>query len=267
MAATRNTAERPTTPAARRPPLTARSVIASTLLGLDPPELRTAALVAGAELFGVRPGAARVALSRMVASGELAATPDGYRLAGALLARRARQDLSRRGAPNRWDGRWDVRIVPTGTRSAADRQELRAAMASLRFAPVRDGAWMRPANLPADVLPEAEATAATAIRTLGTVDDAEALASSLWDIGRWSTGAHDLLEEIAPLERALAAEQLDALAPSFVVAAAALRHLQADPLLPDELLPDGWPGAALRQEQAAFEASFRRLLRAWHLAR
>ncbi len=35
----------------------------------------------------------------------------------------------------------------------------------------------------------------------------------------------------------------DDLAPGFVLSAAVLRHLQADPLLPAELLPDGWPGA------------------------
>ena len=83
--------------------LAARSVIASTLLGLRPPQLRTAALVAGAELLGVSPGTARVAISRMVAAGELEPTADGYRLAGHLLARQARQDLSRLGAPEPWD--------------------------------------------------------------------------------------------------------------------------------------------------------------------
>ena len=70
MASTRNTV-------GARPRLTARSVLASTLLGLDPPELRTAALVAGAELLGVSPGTARVAISRMVTAGELEPTADG----------------------------------------------------------------------------------------------------------------------------------------------------------------------------------------------
>jgi phenylacetic acid degradation operon negative regulatory protein len=52
-----------------------------------------------------------------------------------------------------------------------------------------------------------------------------------------------------------------------VTAAACLRHLQRDPLLPSELLPSTWPGAGLRDQQRRFETSFREVLRAWHLAR
>jgi phenylacetic acid degradation operon negative regulatory protein len=40
-----------------------------------------------------------------------------------------------------------------------------------------------------------------------------------------------------------------------------LRHFQADPLLPEELLPRGWPGAALRTEYDRFDAAYRALLR------
>lgn len=261
MASSRNTL-------GARPRLTARSVLASTLLGLDPPELRTSALVAGAELLGVAPGTARVAISRMVAAGELEATGDGYRLAGPLLARRARQDLSRRGAPVGWDGRWATRIAPGEARTAADRAELRAAMTALRHAALRDGVWLRPANLPGGVLPEAEAlVAAHTVRIVGEVDDGPALARSLWDLDGWSAGAGDLLAEIAPLQDRLDRDDADALAPAFVAAAASLRHLQADPLLPADLLPADWPGAELRATHERFEATFRRVLRAWHLAR
>ena len=61
--------------------LTARSVIASTLLGVDPPRLPTLALVRSGELFGLSEGATRTALSRMAAAGEVEADGTGYRLA------------------------------------------------------------------------------------------------------------------------------------------------------------------------------------------
>ncbi|MGO4760185.1 PaaX family transcriptional regulator C-terminal domain-containing protein, partial [Streptomyces sp. 2MCAF27] len=44
------------------------------------------------------------------------------------------------------------------------------------------------------------------------------------------------------------------------VAAAALRHLLADPVLPTGLLPPDWPGADLRSRYEAFEREFRALL-------
>ena len=40
----------------------------------------------------------------------------------------------------------------------------------------------------------------------------------------------------------------------FVTAAAMVRHLLTDPVLPDELLPDDWPGAALREAYNDFAA-------------
>jgi phenylacetic acid degradation operon negative regulatory protein len=41
----------------------------------------------------------------------------------------------------------------------------------------------------------------------------------------------------------------------FVAAAATVRHLLTDPVLPAELLPDNWPGAELRQTYHDFAAA------------
>lgn len=266
MASTRNT--RGPVPTVDRPRLTARSVIASTLLGINPPQLPTRALVGSAELLGVSAGTARVAISRMVAAGELEPTTDGYRLAGHLLRRQARQDLSRSGAPSDWDGTWRTALVPAEARSAADRSELRRAMAALRFGGLRDGVWLRPANLPAGSLGWADEVAAhQTIAVVGTVDDGRALVDRLWDLGAWAAAATGLLDELAPLRVRLDRGDTDALAEGFVVAAAVLRHLQADPLLPPALLPARWPGERLRRAQARFDASFKSVLRDWHLAR
>lgn len=273
MTATRNTsreAARPAPAATADAPrrLTARSVIASTLLGLRPPQLPTAALVAGAELLGVSPGTARVAISRMVASGELEPTGDGYRLAGHLLDRQARQQVSVAGAGRRWNGMWSTAIVPAEARPAADRAELRRAMAALRHAELRDGVWLRPANLATGAFPWAERVVqAQTITVVGTVDQPEELAARLWDLQGWSAQASTVLRELSGLQARLDRGDATALADSFVAAAGALRHLQADPLLPPKLLPASWPGAELRAAQDRFDTTFKAALRAWHLAR
>jgi phenylacetic acid degradation operon negative regulatory protein len=59
----------------------------------------------------------------------------------------------------------------------------------------------------------------------------------------WIATARRLLDEIA------SATDVPG---RFVAAAAIVRHLLSDPVLPAELLPDDWPGAALRQAYADF---------------
>jgi phenylacetic acid degradation operon negative regulatory protein len=232
---------------------------------VSPPELPTPALVRTAELLGIAPGTARVAMSRMVAAGELAATHNGYRLVGsALLARQARQDLSRLGPDDRWDGTWHTSVVTTEARSTAERTALRAAMGALRFAELREGVWLRPANLPSGILIEAEAVAADQCLALtSTVDHPIALAAGLWDLDGWAHTATGLLADLDRLHRRIAEDDHAALGEGFVVSAAVLRHLQADPLLPGDLLPAHWPGGLLRARHRSYDRAFKDTLAAW----
>jgi phenylacetic acid degradation operon negative regulatory protein len=254
-----------------RPRLTARSVVASTLLGVRPPELPTRSLVATARLLGVSEGSARTAISRMVAAGELEATNGGYRLAGpAFLARQTRQDLSRTGVDGSWDGTWRTEVVTADARPAADRADLRSALGALRHAELREGVWMRPDNLAGGLLPDAERIVRSQCRGLAARpldDDPAALAYDLWPLDRWATTARAIGEELAALEVRLADGDTGALAEGFIVAAHALRHFQADPLLPSELLPADWPGPTLRAEYEAFDRRFKHTLTTWQRAR
>lgn len=60
-----------------------------------------------------------------------------------------------------------------------------------------------------------------------------------------------------------ALDRAEVLADRFTVAAAALRHLLSDPLLPDALLPPDWPGSLLRACYDGFEKELSDLLRAY----
>lgn len=239
--------------------LTARSVVASTLLGTDPPELPTRSLVGTAALFGIAPGTARVAMSRMVAAGELVATGEGYRLVSpALLARQARQTRSRRGATGPWDGSWRMVVVTAEARSAPDRAELRATLAASRFGELREGVWLRPDNLADAPPPTPECTILRA-----EPEHPADLARRLWDLPAWAQLARILTEEVERLLGPLEAGDATALRDGFVVSAAVLRHVQADPLLPAELLDPTWPGPTLRSRYDRFDRAFRTTLATW----
>src|SRR5690349_13629420 len=128
-----------------RKALTARSVLASVLLGTDPPWLPTPLLVRTTGLFGISDGTTRTALSRMTSNGEVVSEAGGYRLVGRLVARQARQTASRRADVGRWDGTWELLVVTgDGARAAADRAALRDALRALRMLELREGAWGRP---------------------------------------------------------------------------------------------------------------------------
>jgi phenylacetic acid degradation operon negative regulatory protein len=232
-------------------PLTARSVLASALLGTEPPELPVARLVAIAGLFGLSANRTRVALSRMAAAGEVDAVDGRYRLTGHLLDRQARQIQSRAAERRPWHGRWTTVVVRGGARPAAERTEARRRFTAARLAELREGVWLRPANLDI-VLPSPLDTAM--VRFDGTPDaDPAVLAASLWDLDGWAMGAERLRQRLADLP----VVGDDMLAPGFVLSASVLRHFQADPLLPDELLPADWPGAALRREYDRWDTAYR----------
>lgn len=250
------------------PRLTARSVIASTLLGVTPPELPTRSLVGTAELLGIAPGTARVAMSRMVTAGELETTGNGYRLVSpALLARQARQSASRAGTTGEWDGSWRTYVVTGEARPAAERVELRAVLTARRYGELREGVWLRPDNLVVDgAESQARTLAACTVLRAEPTDGAE-LAARLWDLDGWTARALRLHAELDRLAPAVEHGDEAALAEGFVISAAVLRHLQADPLLPAPLLPADWPGADLRHRYDAFDRAFRTTLTAWQRSR
>ncbi|CAL9371051.1 hypothetical protein SUDANB108_00864 [Streptomyces sp. enrichment culture] len=223
-------------------PLSARSVVLSLLLGTHPPELPARELVRLVEGFGVGGSTLRAALSRMVAAGDLRRTDAGYRLSDRLLRRQQRQDDAVRPRTRAWDGDWEMVVITASGRGPAERAELRTRLAGLRLAELREGVWLRPANLvralPGDLDPVAQRY------TARPGPPAPELAASLWPLDSWSATARALLAHIATAPRP---------AGRLTAYAAVVRHLLADPVLPPALLPAGWPGADLRAAYAAYQ--------------
>lgn len=222
--------------------MTARSVVLSVLLGAHPAWASAAELIRLTADFDIKEPTLRVALTRMVSAGDLVRSEDGYRLSDRLLNRQRRQDDAIDPKLREYDGRWLTLVITSVGTDARTRASLRNTLQQYRFGELREGVWMRPDNLD-QALPQ-EVT--KRVRLLHSRDqDPTGLAAMLWDLSGWRRSGEELLGEMT------AANDIPG---RFVAAAGIVRHLLADPVLPDELLPDNWPGAELRKAYNDFAA-------------
>lgn len=222
--------------------MTARSVVLSVLLGAHPAWASAAELIRLTADFDIKEPTLRVALTRMVGAGDLIRSEDGYRLSDRLLNRQRRQDDAIDPNLRDYDGQWQTLVITSVGTDARTRAALRNALQQYRFGELREGVWMRPDNLD-QVLPQ-EITGR--VRLLHARDeDPAGLAATLWDLPGWRRTGEQLLEEMA------AATDVPG---RFVAAAGIVRHLLADPVLPDGLLSGDWPGAELRKAYSDFAA-------------
>jgi len=213
-------------------------VILSVLLGSHPPLLAVRTLVSTLELFGVTEGTTRVALSRLAAEGDVVADGGYYRLSLRLIDRQNLQDETLRPKTRAWRGIWELAVADPSVQHAADRARLGADLARLRLAELRPGVWVRPDNLtrewPAEVIERAWRFESRSNFTRTAAAD---VVGGLWDLTEWATTAELLIKTITATKDS---------AERFELAAAIVRHLRHDPMLPPSLLPERWPGSRLR---------------------
>jgi phenylacetic acid degradation operon negative regulatory protein len=216
--------------------ISTRSALLTLMLGAEVSSLTARELVAAASVVGFAEPTVRVALSRMTAAGDVVRDAEGgYALSPRLQERQRRQEEAVHPQRQEWQGTWELLVVTTTGRPATERAELRAVLSGLRLAEVREGVWTRPANL--RLRWPGEVAGATDRFISSPVEDPVALAARLWDLNAWAATARELLE----------ANDTDDPARRFTACAVSGRHLLADPVLPDALLPADWPGEELRR--------------------
>lgn len=206
-----------------------------------------AAVVRLLDPVGIAAPAVRTAISRMVMQGWLEpvqlAGGRGYR-ATARATRRldeASQRIYRRDVPA-WDGVWHLAFVDPPTERSA-RTRLRADLGFVGFAELADNVWVSPfpRGELSSVLERAGATARTAQAVGFDPPPTEA-----WDLAAlrtaydaWLRTADDLIgDQLAAHDE----EDEAAFAARFHLVHEWRKFLFADPGLPDQLLPDDWPG-------------------------
>jgi phenylacetic acid degradation operon negative regulatory protein len=222
--------------------LTARSVVLSVLLGAHPAWASAAELVRLTADFDIREPTLRVALTRMVAAGDLVRSADGYRLSDRLLVRQRRQDDALDPRVRRWNGTWTTLVITSVGVDARSRASLRTTLQDRRFGELREGVWMRPTNLELELPAEVGGR----LRVFSARDDDPVeLAARLWDLSAWAVTGRRLLDDMATVPDVPG---------RFGAAAGMVRHLLTDPVLPAELLPEPWPGADLRRAYHDFAA-------------
>ena len=230
-------------------PFNARSLVLSVLLGLPEPRLSAAAITGLAEPFGIAAGTMRTALSRMVAAGDLVNHGGDYELRGRLLERKEAQDVGRRPPRDAWDGMWWIAAVTAPSRTVAERREFRAHMINARMGELRPETWLRPANLAGPHVGRDVAL----VRGPLSGPAPDELVHTLWDLAAIEARCRTLLAA------------LDEPDPDLPVmmrrAAAVVRFLREEPLLPRSLTPAAWPVDELRARYRDLDRSMGRALR------
>lgn len=248
--------------------LNARSVIISTLLGSSSEEVPASTIVRTAELFGIATGTTRVALTRLAAAGDVTADAGVYKLAQHHLARRQRQLRSLRPSRHEWCGVWLSAVLMGEAREAQLRQKLRDAFRRERFVELREGLWMRPDNIEAENLTPAMSMIEQQCQWLFAEVGPELETSlvELFKLSSWSEYARLLIKEMEQLLPSFLEHDANEFRRGFLLEGAVIRHLNADPLLPQSLLSDDWPGELLRDTYVNYDEHFRKTLEHWNSA-
>lgn len=211
------------------------------------------AVVALSATVGVRPPAARTAISRLVAQGWLTADP---RAAGrgyaASAAAQDRWDLAHArvyaAGPGPWDGRWHVVHVDAGGERRR-RDQVGTTLSYLGYGRLGGGTWVSPRPSP-ELAVSLDRLGARWTAVHGALDapsEAPALAAQVWDLSSLGS-AYARFEDLA----VRAADEGAADARSAYAARTRLVHewrrfLFLDPDLPAAVLPSDWAGHRARQ--------------------
>lgn len=206
-----------------------------------------AGLVRLLDPVGIAAPAVRTAISRMVAEDWLEPvrlTPGrGYRATARTI--RWLDDVSARvyrSDERTWDGRWHLALVdqPAGR---PERNRLRADLTFIGYAELTPHTWVSPfprAEL-GEVLERAGATA-----RLVRADEVEPSPIEAWDLPGLAEAYARFVAQAAELLDEADCDQDDeaAFAVRFRLVHEWRKFLFSDPGLPDELLPEDWPGHA-----------------------
>jgi phenylacetic acid degradation operon negative regulatory protein len=223
--------------------------------------------------FGISPAGARNALSRVARRGLLEATGAGrsraYRMTDAARAvqeRRHRQFATFGQPPPPWDGKWTVVLYSVPEDDRTLRQALRTKLTRAGFGAMRDGVWATPRDRQAEaaeVMKLVEPSPAAVLRA-GLVASSASFPdlSRMFALAALKADYEDFVSQFAPVRDRLrdgTVAQAEALVTRTRLMDSWREFADADPDLPDELLPAGWPRARAREVFTELDEALRAL--------
>ena len=230
--------------------LTARELVLDFLSNRYPREMSAQEITGVGAALGFSEQSLRMALTRLV-EGAVAVNPvrGRYRLSpsGEAMREEVRKWRNLGELAKPWAGAWigvfDA-AVPRSDRAALRRHE--RAMRLRGFRELQAGLWIRPANLRDSVAELREHLRALGLHPAALVvglhdlaEDARAKATGLWDTAAMLARYRALTEELLASKIKLARLPLDtAAAESMVLGRDVIRHINLDPMLPEELMPN-----------------------------
>jgi phenylacetic acid degradation operon negative regulatory protein len=229
--------------------LTARELVIDFLSNRYPREMSVQEIAGVGIALGFSEQSLRMALTRLVE--QLVAANIGrgrYRLSPSSETMRDEVRKWRRvdDLAKPWSGAWigvfDA-SVPRSDRAALRRHE--RAMRLRGFRELQSGLWIRPANLRDSVAELREHLRALGLHPAALVvglhdldDDARARTTGLWDTEAMLATYRALAQELIASKSKLERLPLDtAAAESMVLGRDVIRHINLDPVLPEELMP------------------------------
>lgn len=230
--------------------LTARELVIDFLSNRYPREMSAQEITGVGIALGFSEQSLRMALTRLVEQSVAVSIGRGrYRLSPSGEAMRDEvrkwRNLDELAKP--WSGAWigvfDA-AVPRSDRAALRRHE--RAMRLRGFRELQSGLWIRPANLRDSVAELRDHLRELGLHPAALVvglhdldDDARANATSLWDTAAMLATYRALTDELLASKSKLDRIPLDtAAAESMVLGRDVIRHINLDPVLPEELMPN-----------------------------
>ena len=229
--------------------LTARELVIDFLSNRYPREMSAAEILGVGAALGFTEQSLRMALTRLV-EGAVAANPGRglYRLSpsGEAMRLEVRKWRNLDDFAKPWSGAWIAVFdasVPRSDRAALRRHE--RAMRLRGFRELQAGLWIRPANLRDSVAELRDQLRALGLHPAALVvglndldDDSRAKATGLWDTAAMLATYRALADELLASKTRLERLALDtAAAESMVLGRDVIRHINLDPVLPEELMP------------------------------